>query len=373
MAGENGEPIDVLSLKRHRNIVVMTGAGISVASGIPPFRGPGGLWNDPEMEKLAFPQILTDDPVSAWKFYSNLRKIAQEAKPNAAHKALANFEKHLHDQNVLLITQNVDGVHRKAGNKNVVEMYGSIRRTRCSNSECSFLPFKDDRIYSEPPRCPQCGSVLRPDVILFGEFLHPENIAVVTKTVHECDLFIAVGTSGIVHRANFVRTAGNAEARTIYVNLEPLEAPDDFDQMILGKAEEVLPWLMSEVVDWYDFRDIKTLSSMFASDNLRKLIDQMRKHPWSERLLFQEGVNQSVHITLNRRNILTLSVRLTNEPRPYAVGKPDTAYTVLVHGKQFGPLSIAALMKALQSWLSHQGVVEKITSPTGVAGATGPN
>jgi NAD-dependent deacetylase len=254
MNGENDEPTDVLPLEKKSlndccHIVVLTGAGVSVASGIAPFRGPGGLWNDPNIEKLAYRETLDDDPVSAWKFYNDLRRMAQNAKPNAAHVALAQFEQNLReDREFLLITQNVDGLHQKAGSKNVLEIHGSIHRTKCSNYECSLarFGFQDKRIYAGPPHCPRCGSsVLRPDLVLFGEMIDPDITVATAMALRDCDLFIAVGTSGAVSPANqFVRAARNAGATTIYINMEPLES-SDFDETIIGRAEEELPLLLS--------------------------------------------------------------------------------------------------------------------------------
>ena len=257
MNRENDEPTEVLPLERmpitaYRHIVILTGAGVSVASGIAPFRGPGGLWSDPEIERLAYREILTDDPAAAWKFYGDLRRMAQNAKPNAAHLALASFEGNLHpDQEFLLVTQNIDGLHKKAGSKNVAEMHGSIRRTKCSNFECSLAcGFEDHRLYRIPPHCPRCGSVLRPDLVMFGEMIDPHISASIANALHDCDLFIAVGTSGTVAPANrFVQTARSAGAMTVSINMEPLGSPMGepiFSETITGKAEEALPAFLED-------------------------------------------------------------------------------------------------------------------------------
>jgi NAD-dependent deacetylase len=239
------EPVERMHFGRYHNIVILTGAGVSVASGISPFRGPGGLWNDPQIERLAHREILETDPVAAWKFYSLLRKMAQDAKPNAAHYALVRLEASLTPgQKFLLVTQNVDGLHQRAGSRNTVEMHGNIRTTRCSNFNCTLVPFEDDHVYSKPPLCPQCGSVLRPALVFFGEFTDLRADREIKKAIRECDLFISVGTSGTVFPANqLVRSARVAGAMTIYINLEPLIDPgeESFYRTILGKAEEILP------------------------------------------------------------------------------------------------------------------------------------
>ena len=240
-------PLDYKNIRDCRRIVVLTGAGVSVASGIPPFRGPGGLWNDPKMERLAHREALHDDPKSAWQFYNDLRKVCQNAKPNAAHLALAQFEQNLKpDQTLLLITQNVDGLHQQAGSKNVLEMHGNIHRTKCSNPECSLASgFEDTRTYREPPHCPRCDSILRPDLVMFGEMIPPQVNLKAVPTLHKCDLFIAIGTSGSVYPANrFVLVAKEAGAMTICINAEPPEGLNAFHQTIIGKAEEELPKLL---------------------------------------------------------------------------------------------------------------------------------
>ena len=239
------EPVERLHFGRYHNIVILTGAGVSVASGISPFRGPGGLWNDPQVERLAHREILDTDPVAAWKFYSMLRETAQNAQPNAAHSALVRLEASLKpDQKFLLVTQNVDGLHQKAGSRSMAELHGSIHRTRCSDFNCTFTPFEDKEIYSKPPICPSCGSVLRPGLVFFGEFTDITVERTVKKAIRDCDLFISVGTSGTVYPANqLVRSARIAGAMTIYINLEPLVDPgeESFYRTILGKAEEILP------------------------------------------------------------------------------------------------------------------------------------
>lgn len=171
------------------------------------------------------------------------------AKPNAAHRVLANWEEELDPhQEFLLVTQNVDALHQRAGSKNVVELHGNVMVTRCSNSSCRLKPYRDEQAHLESvPKCPVCGSVLRPDVVLFGEEIPALSSWTAKRALRECDLFIAVGTSGLVTpAANYVRGAEYAGARTVLVNLEPMARPNPaFKEQYLGPAEEVLPALLA--------------------------------------------------------------------------------------------------------------------------------
>jgi NAD-dependent deacetylase len=150
-------------------------------------------------------------------------------------------------QQFLLITQNIDGLHQKAGSQNVVELHGTVRRTRCTNDSCISEPFTDNDPHDKQlPRCSTCQSPLRPDIVLFNEEIPPDASWQSKRALRDCDLFIAVGTSGTVSPAsNFVRSADYAGARTILVNLEPMNPKNPyFKEEYLGKAEEVLPTLI---------------------------------------------------------------------------------------------------------------------------------
>lgn len=232
----------------HRHIVVLTGAGISVASGLPTYRGVGGVWDTHNVEEYGHVSALQSDPARTWQLFGAMRGPIARAQPNAAHLALARFEAGLApDQNYLLITQNVDGLHQRAGSRQVVELHGNLSRSRCTNAECALQPFEDPQEHADSvPRCPLCGSVLRPDVVLFGEPLPPLASWQAKRALRDCDLFIAIGTSGLVSpAADYVRSARYAGARTLYVNLEPLATPNPaFQELVLGRAEEVLPGLL---------------------------------------------------------------------------------------------------------------------------------
>jgi len=232
----------------YSGIVVLTGAGVSVASGLRPYRGPGGLWEEVGAEVYADARALETDPEKVWGFFGTMRAQVARAAPNPAHVALAEFEQRLGpQQRFTLLTQNVDGLHQRAGSRNVVEIHGSLGRTRCSGAGCSYgREERPDTPASS--RCPQCGSFLRADVVLFGEPLPPAAERSAKTALRDCDLFLAVGTSGTVSPASTcVRSAKYAGARTILVNLDPVAPRNDyFDEEVLGRAEELLPVLLGQ-------------------------------------------------------------------------------------------------------------------------------
>lgn len=237
-----------LDLTNYQNIVILTGAGVSAASGLPTFRGDNGLWNDLEFLQAADGSNLPGSLPLVWKVFGGLRALAGEIKPNAAHYALAGMQKRHTAKNVTIITQNVDGLHQAAGSENVIELHGSVLRSRCTNENCTSQPFEDLTPRTAAPPCPQCSAPLRPDIVLFNEALPARESHLAKAALRDCDLFIAVGTSGVVApAAHFVRAAAYVGARTILVNLEPM-APrhPDFKEEILGRAEEVLPALFKD-------------------------------------------------------------------------------------------------------------------------------
>jgi NAD-dependent deacetylase len=227
------------------NITVLTGAGISVASGLRPFRGPGGIWNDNDIRQFATKKALEENPYRVWRFHAPLRDQLKITEPNAAHYALAKFESKLKDyQKFTLITQNIDGLHQKAGSKNVIELHGNVNRTICTDPYCEMKPYIDLETHlDEMPTCKICNKPLRMDIVLFGEGVNAFDIK---KELPDCDLFIAIGTSGVVHpAAGFADIAKLNGARTILINLEDQEgAHFFFHERILGKAEEILPALL---------------------------------------------------------------------------------------------------------------------------------
>ncbi len=237
----------------YRNIIVLTGAGISVASGLPTFRGAGGLWTDKEAVKASSREVVRSDPAQAWAFWNRMKRAAQIAVPNAAHRALVAWERALPaSSSLLVITQNIDGLHQRAGSSHVLEVHGSLFRARCSQETCTAEVLDDTPAHRRAafPVCDACGAALRPDVTMFGEALDPEVEWRTKRALRDCDLFIAVGTSGTVAPASgYVRSADFAGARTLFVNTERLAPPNPyFHASHLGRAEEILPRLIGVAV-----------------------------------------------------------------------------------------------------------------------------
>lgn len=240
--------VPAIELSKYQRIVLLTGAGVSVASGLPTYRGAGGLWKTVDVEQHATAAAIEGDPARVWEFFSEVRSLLATAKPNAAHVSIARAASQLRkDQQLTVLTQNVDGLHGIAGAQRVVELHGSLRRSRCTR--CTYGRAED--LATTPakcPMCPDCGAHIRPDVILFDEPLPVDAEWESKKALRDCDLFLAVGTSGTVSPAsNFVRAAEYARARTVYVNLEPMRpANPAFQESYLGRAEELLPVLLGD-------------------------------------------------------------------------------------------------------------------------------
>jgi NAD-dependent deacetylase len=240
--------MESLDASQYSKIVVLTGAGVSVASGLPTYRGPEGLWQNEEIALYAVGETFQRDPLSVWNAFGEIRALVLEAEPNAAHYALAEFEQQLRDdQDFLLVTQNVDGLHQTAGSDEIVELHGNVFRTRCTRQRCPSQPFYDEQsVFTRLPICQTCGEILRPDIVLFGEMIPAEASHRTKHGLRDCDLFIAVGTSGTVTpAANFVRSADYEGARTILVNLEAMDPHNPyFQEEYLGRAETLLPELL---------------------------------------------------------------------------------------------------------------------------------
>jgi NAD-dependent deacetylase len=237
------------SIDEHTRVLVMTGAGISAESGLATFRGAGGLWDGQPVERVATPEGFAADPALVWRFYSERRAQAAASLPNRAHRALAELEDRLGDR-FLLATQNVDGLHQRAGSQRVVEMHGSLWRTRCA--VCPASPVEDRGLVEPPlPRCARCGGLLRPAIVWFGELLDAadtrriERFIVASAPGASRLVFLAVGTSGNVWpAAGYVGLAQSAGADTWLVNLDPAENVGAFDHFIQGPAGEVLAPLL---------------------------------------------------------------------------------------------------------------------------------
>ena len=230
-------------------VLVLTGAGISAESGLATFRGGGGLWDGHPVEQVASPEGFAADPALVWRFYSLRRRDAAAAEPNAAHRALAVLEERLADR-FLLVTQNVDGLHRRAGSGRLVEVHGSLWRTRCSR--CMRPPFSDAAFPVAPPlpSC-ACGALLRPDIVWFGELLDPAESARVERFMRDAAqagepfLFLAVGTSGDVYpAAGYVDVARRLGADTWLANLDSPGNAGSFEHVVTGPAAAILPALL---------------------------------------------------------------------------------------------------------------------------------
>lgn len=240
----------VHALQTAQSLTVLTGAGVSAASGVPTFRGQEGLWKSYRPEILATPQAFAKNPKLVWEWYQWRRTKIATCKPNRSHEIISKWSHHY--SKFTLITQNVDGLHEQAGTENVVHLHGSIWEVFCWN-DCQLSPprwIDKTLIYSKmPPACPYCGGLIRPGVIWFGESISSEILESATRGLI-CDVFLTVGTSSIVYPAASLICAAKAKgAFTAEINLEPTPVSEQVDVSMLGAAEEVLPKLDSFLVD----------------------------------------------------------------------------------------------------------------------------
>ena len=222
-------------------LFVLTGAGISAESGLATFRGSGGLWNGHRVEEVATPEAWQADPALVWRFYSQRRRDALAAQPNAAHIALAKIEKRLGDR-FYLCTQNVDDLHERAGSQRIHHMHGSLFQSRCTRTSEHF---SDQSLYEDPndfPICKTCHASIRPHIVWFGEI--PLDMDAIYCELNRATTLLVVGTSGSVYpAAGFVHIANQRHIRTIYVGPEEPLNIEAFDEVILNTATEALPAL----------------------------------------------------------------------------------------------------------------------------------
>ena len=225
--------------QKFSRIVILTGAGISADSGLSTFRGPDGLWAKYDVDDVATPGGFARDPDLVLSFYNARRRNLDVVEPNPAHHALARLEKEYPGE-VLIVTQNVDDLHEKAGSRNVIHMHGELRRMRCAYTGDVFAWSDDLNPASE---CPDCGriGVMRPHVVWFGEM--PLEMDRIGAALEGCELFISIGTSGNVYPAGgfvaSVRKTGHAH--TVELNLEPSEGHSLFAEQVYGRVAEVVP------------------------------------------------------------------------------------------------------------------------------------
>ncbi|MEB3779659.1 MAG: NAD-dependent deacylase [Desulfurococcales archaeon] len=209
-------------VKRSRYLIVFTGAGVSAESGIPTFRGPDGLWRRYRVEDLATPEAFLRNPKLVWEWYAWRLKLVRNAEPNEAHRAIALLEKLGLVKAV--ITQNVDGLHQRAGSKRVIELHGNISRVKCI--KCGYKGELDELPKEIPPRCPICGGLLRPDVVWFGEPLPSDKLAEAYREAREADAVLVVGTSGVVEPAGSIPLIV-LEGGGVLINVNP--EPNRYD------------------------------------------------------------------------------------------------------------------------------------------------
>jgi NAD-dependent deacetylase len=230
-------------LKSAKRVAVLTGAGISAESGVATFRGKEGLWAKFRPEELASADAFMLNSALVWEWYQYRRDIIDKVQPNPGHFALADMEKHF--KSFALITQNVDGLHRRAGSQNILELHGNITRNKCFN--CG-KPFIDEiNLDQKKPPCCNCGGKIRPDVVWFGETLPQSEFEMANEASATADLFFAAGTSAIVYpAAGLPMIAKRHGAYLVEINIEPTPLTDMADSFMQGKSGEILP----EIVKW---------------------------------------------------------------------------------------------------------------------------
>jgi NAD-dependent deacetylase len=228
-------------LRRAKRVAVLTGAGVSAESGVPTFRGAGGLWEGQRVEDVATPHAFERDPALVWRFYNARRASLRTVRPNPGHLALAAMERHWGEDHFTLATQNVDGLHRAAGSRRVLELHGTLSRVRCTG--CDLNEERADEL-PDLPRCARCGHLLRPDIVWFDEMLPERAWLEAARATAECQAFLVVGTSAVVYpAASLVDMARTVGAAVIEVNLERTGAAASGAVGLYGPSGKVLPRL----------------------------------------------------------------------------------------------------------------------------------
>ena len=234
-------------LNKYKKIVVLTGAGISAESGIKTFRSADGLWENYPVEEVATPEGYQRNPELVLDFYNQRRRDLTQLhiEPNAAHYALAELEANF-DGEFLLVTQNIDNLHEKAGSKNIIHMHGELLKARCPQSD-KVIPWQGDLISTDMCSCCQPAAHLRPHIVWFGEM--PQGLDIIYYHLAHADLFIAIGTSGNVYpAAGFVEEANSVGADSIEINLDASQVQPLFTQVLRGKATELVPQLVKNLL-----------------------------------------------------------------------------------------------------------------------------
>lgn len=233
-------------LAASRRVVALTGAGISVESGIPPFRGKGGLWEKIDPLEYAHIDAFLRDPIKVWQvLIKEMKSVVDQARPNMAHRGLARLEA----LGILrtVITQNVDGLHQQAGNTDVIEFHGNFAWQRCMDCNQRF-PSRTVDMERLPPRC-ACGGILRPECVFFGELIPPQHLNRAQLVASQCDIMLVIGTSAVVQPAAYIPVISKqAGARVIEINPEPTPLTSMIsDYLITGKAGEVTQAIIAEL------------------------------------------------------------------------------------------------------------------------------
>ena len=228
-------------LRGAKRVVALTGAGVSAESGVPTFRGAGGLWEGHPVQEVATPQAFAADPVRVWRFYEERRGNLTRVAPNPAHHVLARWQDRF--PSFTLVTQNVDGLHRAAGSRALLELHGSIWEIRCTVCGRS----RDDRtvpLAALPPVCASCGGMERPGVVWFGEYLPPDVMDAAADATRRCEALVVIGTSAVVYpAAGLVEVAASSGAKVIEVNPDASAKAHLADVNLRGPAGELLPRL----------------------------------------------------------------------------------------------------------------------------------
>jgi len=236
-------PDFISAIKIAKNCVVLTGAGVSAESGLETFRGMQGLWDDFDPMKLATPEAFACEPKKVWEWYQWRRDKLPLVQPNPAHRAIAEMEGYFDD--FLLVTQNIDGLHQRAGSTKMLELHGNLNRHKCSRCgvQIDNLPVSDE----VPPRC-ACGGRLRPDVVWFGEMLPEAVLKQAWQAAESADIFFSVGTSSVVQpAASLGLVAKNNGAVLVEVNPERTELSGLYDHVFNGKAGEIMPGIVGMI------------------------------------------------------------------------------------------------------------------------------
>jgi NAD-dependent protein deacetylases, SIR2 family len=233
----------IQQLVKATHVAVLTGAGVSAESGVPTFRdAQTGLWAKYSPEELATPRAFRRNPRLVWEWYEWRRKLVANAKPNPAHLALAAMEKRF--EQFHLITQNVDGLHQRAGSTAVIELHGNITRTKCFDEDTVVLNWPDTG--DVPPKCPNCGGLLRPDVVWFEEAMPETEMNLATQASTNCDVFLSIGTSTVVYpAASLPFEALRSGAIVVEINPQSTSLTSHAHYVLQGKAGEMVPLLLA--------------------------------------------------------------------------------------------------------------------------------